>query len=158
MKTKEIRLNGKKYVLTLEEIHKINLIRKGLKVQEKIEPLTKELKEIKEELGGLAISRKGEGRMVRLDGIVAEALITWNKKILLDPEKAEEIKTILGKEEFNALFEMRTEFRPTKVFNSYTKGMATSEKAKNFRLKLIGALVVKETGPYVELKHKNPLK
>lgn len=154
MKTKEIRLNGKKYVLTLGEIHKINLIRRGLRLQERMDPLKDELKEIKDELGGLAVARKGSGRLVRLDGIIVEALVTWKKEITLDPEKTAELKATLGAKEFDLFFEERTEYKPTKELNLLTKTKDHKEDAK--KLAIINALKVKENGPYVELKHTNP--
>jgi len=151
MKTKEIRLNGKKYVLTLEEIHKINLIRRGLRLQEKMDPLKNELKEIKDELGGLAVARNGVGRMVRLDGIIVEAIVTWKKEITLDPEKTAELKAKLGAREFNLFFEERTDYKPTKELNLLTKTKDHKEDEK--KLAIINALKIKQNGPYVELKH-----
>jgi hypothetical protein len=156
MKTKEIRLNGKKYVLTLEEIHKINLIRRGLRLQERMDPLKNELKEIKDELSGLAVERKGGGRLVRLDGIIVEAVVTWKKDIALDPEKTAELRAKLGEKEFGLFFEERTDYKPTKELNLLTKTKDHKEDAK--KLAIINALTIKETGPYVELKHKNTIR
>ncbi len=156
MKTKEIRLDGKKYVLTLEEIHKINLIRRGLRLQERMEPLKTELKEIKDELGGLAVERKGGSHMIRLDGIIVEAVVTWKKEITLDPEKTAELKTKLGAKEFGLFFSEQTNYKPTKELNLLTKTQDHKEDSK--KLAIINALTIKENGPYVELKHKNPLK
>jgi hypothetical protein len=152
MRAKEIRLQGKKYRLTKEEIHKINLIRKGLELQDKIQLLQGELKKVKDELAGIAIDRRGEGRMVRLDGIIAEAVVTWKKKIIVDPEKAEELKKSLGKRDFNLFFEERAEYRPTKELNLLIK--ARDKGAKLKKAEVLGALVIKENGPYVEVKLK----
>lgn len=152
MKTKEIRLNGRKYVLTPEEIHKINLIRRGLRLQERMEPLKNELREIKDELGGLAVARKGGKRMIRLDGIIVEAVVTWKKDIALDPEKTAELKEKLGTREFSLFFEERTEYKPTKELNLLTKTKDHKEDQK--KLAIINALTIRENGPYVELKHK----
>lgn len=152
MRTKEIRLNGKKYVLSLEEIHKINLIKKALKLQDKLDPLQEELKEIKDELAGMAIALKGDGRMVRLDGIVGEAKVTWERKIVVDPEKAIELKQKLGRKEFELFFEERTEFRPTKELNLLTRSQDSAAKAK--KALVMSALIVREQGPYVKIKEK----
>jgi len=96
--TKEIRLRGKKYRLTLDEIHKINLIKRGVQLQERIEPLKKELTDLKEELAGMAVALKGDGRMVRLDGIIGEATLEWKRVILVDPERADALRAKLGGE------------------------------------------------------------
>lgn len=152
MTTKEIRLQGKKYRLTKEEIHKINLIRKGLELQDKIQPLQKEMKRVKDELAAIAIDLRGEGKMVRLDGIVAEAIVTWKKKIIVDPLKAEELKKTLGKRDFTLFFEERAEYRPTKELNLLIK--ARDKGAKLKKAEVLGALEIKENGPYVEVKQK----
>lgn len=151
MKTKEIRLDGKKYVLDLGEIHRINLIRRGLKLEGNIDPLKDKLKGIKDELAGFAIALKGEGRMVRLDGIVVEAIVTWKRDIYVDPEKVPELKKKLGKE-FETFFEERTEFKPTKGLNLLMKTKDKAADAK--KLAIMNALTIKQNGPYVELRQK----
>lgn len=153
MRTKEIRLEGKKYQLTQDEIHKINLIRKGLFLQDQIKPIQNQLKKVKDELAGMAIARKGEGRMVRLDGIIGEAVITWERKTQVDPEKAGELKKQLGKREFDLFFEERAEYRPTKELNLLIK--AKDRGAKMKKIEVMSALVIKESGPYVKITTKH---
>lgn len=152
MRTKEIRLQGKKYRLSHDEIHKINLIRKGLMLQGKIQPLHSELKKVKDELAGIAIDRRGEGRMVRLDGIIGEAVVKWNRKITVDSDKAAKLKKTLGTKDFNLFFEERSEYRPTKNLNLLIK--ARDKGAKLKKAEVFNALVIDEKGPYVEIKEK----
>jgi len=152
MRTKEIRLQGKKYRLSHDEIHKINLIRKGLMLQDKIQPLSSELKKVKDELAGIAIDRRGEGRMVRLDGIIGEAVVEWHRKITVDPEKAEILREQLGKRDFHLFFEERAEYRPTKELNLLIK--ASDKGAKLKKAEVLSALKIKESGPYVKIKEK----
>jgi len=150
MRTKEIRLLGKKYRLTLEEIHRINLIRKALQLQDKIQPLQDALKKAKDELAAIGIERRGEGRMVRLDGIIAEAVVSWKRKITVDPERAQQLKKTLGKRDFDLFFEERSEYRPTKNLNLLIK--ARDKGANMKKAQVLSALNIKENGPYVEIK------
>ena len=151
MKTREIRLNGKKYVLTLEEIHKINLIRKGLALQKKMEPLKKTLDELKSELAGMATAIRGAKRMIRLDGIICEAEVTWNQEISINPEMVPELKTKLGKK-FDQFLEAKTDYKLTKEYNLLTK--AQGSKSKELLNSIASALKVKTNGPYTKLKEK----
>lgn len=151
MKTREIRLNGKKYTLTLEEIHKINLIRKGLALQKKMEPLKKTLDEVKSELAGMAAAIREGKRMIRLDGIICEAEVTWNRDISIDPEKVPELKLKLGNK-FDQFLEAKTDYKLTKEYNLLTK--AQDGKSKELLTLIAGALTVKTNGPYTKLKEK----
>jgi hypothetical protein len=151
MKTREIRLNGKKYVLTLEEIHKINLIRKGLALQKKMEPLKKALDELKSELAGMAVAVREGKRMIRLDGIICEAEVTWNRDISINPERVPALKAKLG-EKFEQFLEAKTDYKLTKEYNLLTK--AQDGKSKELLNLIAGALMIKENGPYTKLKEK----
>ncbi|GAI29583.1 unnamed protein product, partial [marine sediment metagenome] len=38
------------------------------------------------------------------DGIIAEAVVEWHRKITVDPERAAELKNVLGKKGFSFVF------------------------------------------------------
>ncbi|GAH36003.1 unnamed protein product, partial [marine sediment metagenome] len=120
--------------------------------QYKIQPLQSELKKVKDELAGIAIDRRGEGRMVRLDGIIGEAVVEWHRKITVDPEKAAKLKKTLGKKDFNLFFEERSEYKPTKNLNLLIK--ARDKGAKMKKAEVFNTLVIDEKGPYVKIKEK----
>lgn len=151
---KKVQVGGKKHLVLAEDAEIEKLLQRGLSLKRKIKDLDEELDSIQERLIEIARDRRKETTTVTLDGITAQAVITFRESYIVKDE-VEDMKVPLGPL-FEMFFEKKSEYKATSDFKKFMEsdhalGIEAPEKVKAAILKYVS---VKETKPYLKMEEK----
>lgn len=151
---KKVQVGGKKHFVPAEDAEIEKLLQRGLLLKARADLTKKELEDVQDRLIEIAKARREGTTTVTLEGISAQALVTFRESFVVKNE-IEDIKVPLGPL-FERFFEKKTEYKTTSDFKKFMEsGHALGiEEPAEVKKNIMKYVTVKETKPNVKLEVK----
>ncbi len=149
---KRVQVEGKKYLLPVEDVDVEKLIQKGMKVKASIEALDLELSDIQARLIEVAQARREGTTTVTLPGVSGKAVVTFREGFVVSAD-IEELSVKLGPL-FNRFFKKKNTYSTTLEFKKFMEsGHALGlQEPEQIKQALAAYVSLKETKPNVKFE------
>lgn len=151
---KRMQVDGKKYLMPVEDVDIEKLIQKGLKLKANMEAIGRELETVQSSLIEIAQARREGTTTITLPGVSGKAVVTFRESFAVGDD-IEEISPQLGPL-FGRFFKKRSSYSTTPEFKKFMEsghalGIQEPEQIKEAMRRYV---TVKETKPNVKFEVK----
>lgn len=149
---KRMQVDGKKYLMPVEDVDIEKLIQKGLRLKANMEAVSKELQAVQSSLIEIAQARREGTTTVTLPGISGKAVVTFRESFAVS-DGIEEISPQLGPL-FGRFFKKKSSYSTTLEFKKFMEsghalGIEEPEQVKEAMRRYVS---IKETKPNVKFE------
>ncbi len=147
---KRVQVDGKKYLMPVEDVDVEKLIQKGLRLKEKIDFTKRDFDTVQNRLIEIAKARREGTTTVTLQRVSAKAVITFRESFSVGTD-IQELSVPLGPL-FNRFFEEKSSFKTTPEFKKFMEsGHALGSKIRK-RSKMPFSTMFQSRKPNLMLK------
>lgn len=151
---RKIQVDGKKYLMPIEDADIEKLIQQGLRLKSKVDAFQTELETVQARLTEIAQARREGTTTVTLSGVSAEAIVTFREQFSVSSD-VEEISAPLGPL-FNRFFKKAVTFKTTADFKKFMESdhALGIENAEATKKAVRDYVTMKETKPNVKIQQR----